>query len=71
MTLQQIFETIFELRGKVTIDGNQRNITIERNTKQENFMRRLESAFEILNNFGIKDIKGNRYNFNLLQFNPL
>jgi hypothetical protein len=63
MALQQIFETIFELRGKVTIDGDQRNIAIERNMKQESFMKRLESAFEILNNFGIKYIYGNRYNF--------
>lgn len=71
MTLQQIFETIFELRGKVTIDGSQRNIAIERNTKQENLMKRLESAFQIVNNLGIKDIYGNRYNFKLVQFNPL
>jgi transposase len=63
MTLQQIFETIFELRGKVTIDGDLRNIAIERNTKQENLMKKLEFAFEILNNFGIKDIYRNRYNF--------
>ena len=71
MTLQQIFETIFELRGKLTIDGDQRNIAIERNIKQENLMKKLEFAFEILNNLGIKDIYGNRYNFKLLQFNPL
>src|SRR3990170_1859861 len=71
MTLQQIFETIFELRGKVTIEDSQRNIAIERNTKQENLMKKLEFAFEILNNFGIKDIYGNRYNFKFLQFNPL
>jgi shikimate 5-dehydrogenase len=63
MTLQQIFETIFELRGKVMIDGSQRNIAIERNIKQESLMKKLEFAFEILNNFGIKDIYGNRYNF--------
>jgi transposase len=71
MTLQQIFETIFELRGKVTIDGNQRNIMIERNIKQENLMRKLKSAFDCINSLGIKDIYGNRYNFNFLQFNPL
>jgi transposase len=71
MTLQQIFETIFELRGKVTIDGNQRNIMIERNIKQENLMKKLEFAFNCLNSLGIKDIYGNRYNFNFLQFNAL
>jgi hypothetical protein len=26
-------------------------------------MKKLEFAFQILNNFGIKDIYGNRYNF--------
>jgi len=66
MTLQQIFETIFELRGKVEIDGNQRNIMIERNMKQENFMKRLENAFEILNHLGIKDLSGNIYNFSFV-----
>jgi len=71
MTLQQIFETIFELRGKVTIDGDQRNIAIERNMKQETLMKKLEFAFDCINSLGIKDIYGNRYNFKFLQFNPL
>jgi len=71
MTLQQIFETIFELRGKVTIDGDQRNIAIEINMKQENLMKKLEFAFDCINSLGIKDIYGNRYNFRFLQFNPL
>ncbi len=31
--------------GKVKVDGDQRNITIERNIKQKNLMQRLESAF--------------------------
>jgi len=66
MTLQHIFETIFELRGKVTIDDDQRTIMIERNIKQENLMKRLEKAFEILNFLGIKDLYGNRYNFNFV-----
>jgi hypothetical protein len=71
MTLQQIFETIFELRGKVTIDGNQRNIAIGRNTKQESFMKKLEFAFDCINSMGINDIYGDRYNFKFIQFNPL
>jgi hypothetical protein len=64
------YKKAIEERG---IDGliDQRNIAIERNTKQENLMKKLEFAFGILNNFGIKDIYGNRYNFKLLQFNPL
>ncbi len=63
MTLQQIFETIFELRGKVKMDGDQRNIIIEGNTKQEKLMKKLDSAFETINLMGIKDINGYRYNF--------
>jgi len=71
MTLQQMFEKIFELRAKVKINGDQRNITIERNLKQMKLMKRLESAFETLNHLWIKDIYGNRYNFKFIQFNPL
>jgi len=71
MTLQQIFETIFELRGKVTIDDSQRNIAIERNIKQESLMKKLEFAFDCINSLGIKDIYGNQYNFKFLQLNPL
>lgn len=63
MTLQQIFETIFELRGKVKMDGDQRDIIIEGNTKQEKLMKKLDSAFETINLMGIKDINGYRYNF--------
>lgn len=63
MTLEQIFETIFELRGKVKIDGDERIITIDRNIKQENLMKLLESAFETINFLGIKDIYGESYNF--------
>jgi transposase len=70
MTLQQIFEKIFELRAKVKIDGDQRNIMIKRNLKQKDMMKRLESGFEILNYLRIKDIYGNIYNFKFLQFNP-
>jgi len=63
MTLQQIFETIFELRGKVKVGGDQRNITIERNIKQEKLMKKLDSAFDTINLMGIKDVNGYRYNF--------
>jgi hypothetical protein len=50
---------------------DQRNIAIERNTKQENLMKKLEFAFDCINSLGIKDIYGNRYNFRFLRFNPL
>jgi len=36
---------VFDLHGKVKIDGEQRNIIIERNPKQEDVMRKLESDF--------------------------
>lgn len=63
MTLQQIFETIFELRGKVKVDGDERNIIIERNSKQETLMKKLDSAFNTINLMGIEDVNGYRYNF--------
>ena len=54
---------VFDLHGKVKIDGEQRNIIIERNPKQEDVMRKLESAFEVVNSLGVKDLNGRRYNF--------
>ena len=66
MTLQQLFETIFDLRGKVKVENNQRNIFIERNPKQENVMRKLDLALEVLNRMGIKDANKHMYNFKLV-----
>jgi len=66
MTLQRLFETIFDLRGKVKVDNDQRNIFIDRNPKQENVMRKLELALEVLNRMGIKDANKLRYNFKLV-----
>jgi hypothetical protein len=63
MTLQRLFETIFDLRGKVKVENDQRNIFIERNPKQENVMRKLELALEVLNRRGIKDANKHLYNF--------
>jgi hypothetical protein len=66
MTLQRLFDTIFDLRGKVRVEGNLRNIFIERNPKQENIMSKLESALEVINRMGIDDTNGCRYNFKLV-----
>jgi len=44
MTLERLFETIFELRGRVSVEDGQRNVFIERNPKQEYIMKKLESA---------------------------
>ena len=66
MTLQRLYDVVFDLHGKVKIDGDQRNIIIERNPKQEDVMRKLESAFEVVNSLGVKDLNGRRYNFKLL-----
>jgi hypothetical protein len=57
---------IFDLRGKVKVEGGQRNIFIERNPKQEKVMRTLESALEVIDRRGIKDTNGCRYNFKLV-----
>lgn len=66
MTLQRLFEVVFDLRGKVKIDGDQRNVFIERNPKQQDVMKKLESAFDVVNSMGVKDLNGSRYNFKLL-----
>ncbi len=66
MTLQRLFETIFDLRGKVKVEDVQRNIFIERNPKQENVMRKLELALEVINRMRIKDANKLTYNFKLV-----
>jgi transposase len=66
MTLQRLFETIFDLRGKVKVENDQRNIFIERNPKQENIMRKLELALEALNRMGVKDVNNLMYKFQLV-----
>jgi len=66
MTLQRLYDVVFDLHGKVKIDGDQRNIIVERNPKQEDVMRKLESAFDVVNSMGVKDLNGRRYNFKLL-----
>ncbi len=66
MTLERLFETIFELRGRVRVEGGQRNVFIERNPKQKYIMRKLESALNVINRMGIKDTRGCRYNFELV-----
>ena len=71
VTLQRLFETIFDLSGKVRVEGDQRNVFIERNPKQEDIMRKLEPALEVINHMRIKDTSGCRYNFELVSFNPL
>ena len=66
MILQRLFDTIFDLRGKVRIEDGQRNIVIEGNPKQKDVMRKLESALDVINNMRIKDLNGRRYNLKLV-----
>ena len=66
MTLQRLFETIVELRGRVVVEGDQRNVFIEGNLKQDYIMRRLESAPGAINHRGIKDTRGCTYNFKVV-----
>jgi len=66
MTLERLFETIFELRGRVRVEGGQRNVFIEKNPKQEYIMKNLESALNVINRMGIKDTRGCRYNFGVV-----
>jgi hypothetical protein len=66
MTLQRLFETIFELRGEVRVEDGQRKVFIARNPKQEYIMRKLESALEIVNRMGIEDTNKLLYYFKLV-----
>ena len=66
MTLQWLFETIFDLRSKVRVEGDQRNIYIDRNPKQEYIMRKLELALEAINHMRIKGTNGYMYNLKVV-----
>lgn len=71
MTLQRLFDMIFDLPAQMWIEDKQRHILIERNSKQKEMMKKLEDALEIINRMKITDINGNMYNFKVVQFNPL
>jgi transposase len=66
MTLQRLFETIFELRGQMQVEGEQRHIFIKKNPKQKVIMKKLEHAFDVINHMRITDIHGYRYHFTLV-----
>lgn len=66
MTLERLFDTIFELRGQMHVEKEQRNVCIERNPKQGDIMKKLEYAFEVINHMGIQDINGYKYHFKLV-----
>lgn len=66
MTLQQLFETIFELGGEVRVEDGQRKVFIARNPKQEYIMRKLESVLDVINRMGTKDTTGFLYNFKVV-----
>nr|QNO42660.1 hypothetical protein LNAFDGMD_00021 [Methanosarcinales archaeon ANME-2c ERB4]QNO43397.1 hypothetical protein PNFJDKBC_00008 [Methanosarcinales archaeon ANME-2c ERB4]QNO48235.1 hypothetical protein BHCKGNAA_00020 [Methanosarcinales archaeon ANME-2c ERB4] len=66
MTLQRLFEVIFDLQGTVRIENGCRNIFIKRNPKQQDIMKKLESALDSINHMGIEDLNGCTYNFKLL-----
>jgi len=66
MTLQRLFEVIFDLQGEVRIENGCRNIFIKRNPKQQDIMEKLESALDSINHMGVEDLNGCTYNFKLL-----
>ncbi len=66
MTLHRVFGTIFELRGQMRIKHDQRHVLIESNPKQEDTMKKLRYAFDVITDMGIKDINGYRYHFQLV-----
>jgi transposase len=66
MTLHRLFETIFELRGQMQLEGAQRHVYIKRNSKQKALMKKLEYAFDVINHMQIVDINGCIYHFTLV-----
>jgi hypothetical protein len=66
MTLHRLFEEIFNLRAEVKIENDCRNITLKKNLKQPEIMKKLESALTIINDMRIKDLSGYKYKFILL-----
>lgn len=66
MTLERLFETIFDLRGRARVEDGLRSIFIEKNPKQEGVMEQLSSALEIINTMSIKDLNGRCYRFGLV-----
>ncbi|MGP8320366.1 MAG: hypothetical protein ACT6FD_06205, partial [Methanosarcinaceae archaeon] len=66
MTLQRLFEVIFDLQGNVRIENGCRNIFIKKNPKQQDIMTNLESALDSINHMGIEDLNGCIYNFKLV-----
>jgi hypothetical protein len=66
MTLQNLFETIFELQGQMRVENEQRKIFIKRNPKQKILMRKLNAAFDVVNHMEIADINGCQYHFTLV-----
>ncbi len=66
MSLQSLFESIFDLRGKVKENDEERKILIDRNPKQIEVMNDLADVFDIVNNMKVKDIRGCIYNFLLV-----
>ena len=66
MNLQNLFESIFDLHGKVKEEGNQRKILINRNLKEIKVMEKLRHVFNVINSMQIKNLGGSVYNFNLV-----
>ncbi len=66
MTLHRLFEEIFDLRAEVKIENDCRNITIKKNCKQPDIMKKLESALIVINDMKLKDMNGYQYNFTLI-----
>ena len=66
MTLNRLFEEIFNLRAEAKIDNDCRNIVIKKNPKQLDIMKKLESALIVINDMKLKDMNGYQYKFTLI-----
>ena len=66
MTLEKLFDTIFNLPGEVRCEDGKRTIFIHRNPKLKYTMEKLESALRTINDTKIVGCKGKIYNFELV-----
>ena len=65
MSTERLFESIFDLSGKVKVESKQRRIAIDSNPKEAEVMESLKYGLEIINSKQTKDINGDVYNFSL------
>jgi hypothetical protein len=65
MSLETLFESIFNLRGQSKVKDCVKKIILERNDKQPQMMEKLSNAFNIINNMEKNNPDVEKYYFEL------